>query len=97
MMHTLFLNLFYRIIICHSFNAMAYISNSDKMLQAVLMNPQLMDYGKYTYADFSTLTQALVSDNYVINAVARIIKGLDDKSSLNEIWREVNNYLKENV
>ena len=56
-----------------------------------------MDYGKYTYADFSTLTQALVSDNYVINAVARIIKGLDDKSSLNEIWREVNNYLKENV
>ncbi len=76
---------------------MAYISNCDKMLQAVLMNPQLMDYGKYTCADFSTLTQALVSDNYVINAVARIIKGLDDKSSVNEIWREVNNYLKENV
>lgn len=67
------------------------------MLQAVLINPQLMEFGKYTIADFSTLSQALVSDNYVINAVARIIKGLDDKSSQNEIWREVNNYLKENV
>lgn len=76
---------------------MAYITNSDKMLQAVLINPQLMEFGKYTVADFSTLSQALVSDNYVINAVARIIKGLDDKSSQNEIWREVNNYLKENV
>lgn len=76
---------------------MAYITNSDKMLQAVLINPQLMEFGKYTIADFSTLSQALVSDNYVINAVARIIKGLDDKSSQNEIWREVNNYLKENV
>ena len=32
-----------------------------------------------------------------INAVAKIIKGLDDKSTQNEIWREVNNYLKENV
>lgn len=67
------------------------------MLQAVLINPQLMEFGKYIAADFSTLSQALVSDNYVINAVARIIKGLDDKSSQNEIWREVNNYLKENV
>lgn len=76
---------------------MAYITNSDKMLQAVLINPQLMEFGKYTIADFSTLSQALVSDNYVINAVARIIKGLDEKSSQNEIWREVNNYLKENV
>ena len=76
---------------------MAYITNSDKMLQAVLINPQLMEFGKYTAADFSTLSQALVSDNYVINAVARIIKGLHDKSSQNEIWREVNNYLKENV
>lgn len=76
---------------------MAYITNSDKLLQAVLINPQLMEFGKYTIADFSTLSQALVSDNYVINAVARIIKGLDDKSSQNEIWREVNNYLKENV
>ncbi len=56
-----------------------------------------MEYGKYTPSDFSTLSQALISENYVINAVARIIKGLDDKASNNEIWREVNNYLKENV
>ena len=76
---------------------MAYISNSDKMLQAVLINPRLMEYGKYTPSDFSTLSQALISENYVINAVARIIKGLDDKASNNEIWRDVNNYLKENV
>ena len=76
---------------------MAYITNSDKMLQAVLINPKLMEYGNYTPNDFSTLSQALISYNFVINAVARIIKGLDDKATSNEIWREVNNYLKENV
>ena len=76
---------------------MAYITNSDKMLQAVLINPKLREYGNYTPNDFSTLSQALISDNFVINAVARIIKGLDDKATSNEIWREVNNYLKENV
>ena len=41
---------------------MAYITNSDKMLQAVLINPKLMEYGNYTPNDFSTLSQALISD-----------------------------------
>ena len=40
---------------------MAYISNNDKMLQAVLMNERLMKIGNYTAAEISTIYAALDS------------------------------------
>ena len=32
---------------------MAYTSNNDKMLEAVLSDPHLMKYGEYSYEDIT--------------------------------------------
>lgn len=67
------------------------------MLQAVLLNQRLMKVGNYTPADIGTLYTALNSDNYIINAVAQIIKRADEGASERELWKEINDYLKRNV
>ena len=76
---------------------MAYTRNDDKMLQAVLMDEHLMKYGNYTAAQIGSIYQALDSDNYIINAVAQIIKRTGEKASEKELWKEINEYLKRNV
>lgn len=76
---------------------MSYISNNDKMLQAVLLNDRLMKVGGYTASDISSLYSALDSDNYIINTVAQIIKRVGEGASERELWKEVNDYLKRNV
>ena len=76
---------------------MAYISNNDKMLQAVLMNERLMKIGNYTAAEKSTIYAALDSDNPVINAVAQIIKRSSEGATERELWKEINDYLKRNI
>ena len=72
-------------------------NNDNKMLQAVLLDEDLMKFGEYTPEDISTIEQALDSDNYVINAVAQIIKRLGDGASEKELWKEINKYLMDNV
>lgn len=67
------------------------------MLQAVLLNERLMKVGNYTPADIVTLYTALDSDNYIINAVAQIIKRAGEGASERELWKEINDYLKRNV
>ena len=76
---------------------MAYTNNSDKMLQAVLMNEQVMKFGKYELGEIGSIYQALDSDNYVINAVAQIIKRTEEGATERELWKEINEYLKRNV
>ena len=79
---------------------MAYINNSEKMLQAVLLDERLMKFGNYTPEDvgrLSSIYQALDSDNYVINTVAQIIKRTNDGATIQELWKEVNTYLYNNV
>lgn len=76
---------------------MAYIKNTDKMLQAVLLNERLMKFGNYNASDISKIDQALDSGNYVINVVAQIIKRTNEDASDKELWKEVNEYLKRNV
>ena len=67
------------------------------MLHAILTNKHLMEFGKYNLSDVSTIYQALASDNYVINAVAQIIKRTEEGASEKELWKEINEYLKRNV
>jgi len=67
------------------------------MLQAVLLDEHLMKFGKYTAADIGTIYQALDSDNYVINAVAQIIKRASEDATEKELWKEINKYLMDNV
>ena len=76
---------------------MAYINNEDKMLHAVLMNERLMKLGNYNLNEVGGIYQALDSENYVINAVAQIIKRTGEGASVNELWKEINEYLKRNV
>lgn len=73
------------------------VSNKDKILEAVLLNEQLMEFGGYTSNDIGTIYQALDSDNYVINTVAQIIMRTDEEASTSEIWREINVYLRNHV
>ncbi len=85
------------VIMIYPFLIMAYISNNDKMLQAVLMNEQLMKTGNYTSVEISTIYAALDSDNPVINAVAQIIKRSGEGATERELWKEINDYLKRNI
>ena len=76
---------------------MAYTTNNDKMLEAVLMNPDLMKFGQYTAADITNIYQAIESENCVISAVAQIIKRSSEDANADVIYKEVAKYLKENV
>ena len=76
---------------------MAYINNEDKMLHAVLMNERLMKFGNYELNEIGSIYQALDSENHVINAVAQIIKRTGEGATANELWKEINEYLKRNV
>ena len=67
------------------------------MLEAVLMNKDLMKFGNYTVADLVPVCQAVDSDNYVISAMAQIIKRSADGATEKEIYKEVTEYLKKNV
>lgn len=72
-------------------------SNADKMLRAVLLDEKLMAFGGYTTADFTSLAQALYSDNCIVNAVARIIDRGSTTATEGEIYKEVNDYLKRTI
>ena len=76
---------------------MAYKRNEDKMLQAVLMDERLMKYGNYSASQIGSIYQALDSDNYIINAVAQIIKRTGEGATEKELWKEINEYLKRDV
>lgn len=76
---------------------MEFISNDDKMFEAVLLDPKLMEYGKYERSEITTVSQALNSDNVVVNAVARIIRCSSDGESENEIYKQITAFLKQNV
>lgn len=73
------------------------MTNRDKMLEAVLSDENLMKFGNYTESDIRTMDMALDSDNCVINAVAQIIKRSSEGATMNELWKEINDYLKKNV
>ena len=76
---------------------MAYTSNNDKMLEAVLTDPDLMKFGNYNQAEVTSIYQAIDSDNVVVSAVAQIIKRSAEQATEKEIYKEVTEYLKRNV
>ncbi len=76
---------------------MAYQTNNDKMLEAVLSNPELMAFGKYSCAEIPPLLPALCSDNTVICTVAQIIKRASEGATEKEIYKEITDYLNKNV
>ena len=72
---------------------MAYTSNNDKMLEAVLTDPDLMKFGDYNPAEVTSIYQAIDSDNVVVSAVAQIIKRSAEQATEKEIYNEVTEYI----
>lgn len=67
------------------------------MMEAVLLDEDLMKYGRYDFASIRSILDALDSDNVIVNAVARIIQRADEDSTTQAIYKEVNDYLKRNI
>lgn len=76
---------------------MTSITNNEKILQAVLLDDKLMEFGGYTAEDIGNIYQAIDSDNYVISTVAQIISRTSEGATERELWKEINDYLKRNV
>lgn len=76
---------------------MAYTTNNEKMLEAVLTDSQLINFGGYNPSEINSIYQAIDSDNYVVSTVARIILRSSDEASNREIYKEVTEYLKKSV
>lgn len=74
-----------------------YLTNGDKILQAVLSDQRLYEYAEYNVSDFETISEALDSENPIVCAVAKIIDGNERNLTEREIYNEVSNYLKQNI
>ena len=73
------------------------LTNSDKMLQTVLSDEKLIEYGNYNPEDYYTVDEALCSDNPIVVAVAKLINGVQRSYTSKEIYDEVRNYLTTNL
>lgn len=76
---------------------MASMTNNEKILQAVLLDERLMEFGGYTSEVIGNIYQAMDSENYVISTVAQIISRTSEGATERELWKEINDYLKRNV
>lgn len=74
-----------------------YLTNGDKILQAVLSDQKLSEYAEYNISDFETIADALDSDIPILCALAKIIDGSEHKQTEKEIYNEVSNYLKQTI
>jgi len=76
------------------------MTNEDKILRLVLSDPNLSAFYEYNADDFRTVNDALGSENPVVAAVAKIIRGIkgnSDKGEQKEVYNEVFNYLNKNI
>jgi len=74
-----------------------YQTNGDKILQAVIDDEQLINFYSYNPDDYNSISDALDSDNAVIQAIAQIINRNEQKATEKEIYNEISNYLKSNI
>jgi len=61
------------------------MTNNEKILQAVLLDDKLMEFGGYTAEDIGNIYQAIDSDNCVISAVAQIISRTNEGATEREL------------
>ena len=73
------------------------LTNADRILQAVLNDPQLIFLGEYRPQDYETISDALNSDNAYVNTVAKIIDGGRMGKTENQIYNDIANYLFKNI
>lgn len=73
------------------------LTNSDRILQSVLQDEKLMEFCPYNPNDYETIEEALLSDNYLVCTIAKIIDGKNEDKTDKEIYNEINNYLNGKV
>lgn len=73
------------------------LTNADRILQAVLNDPQLIFLGEYRPQDYDTISDALNSDNAYVNTVAKIIDGGRMGKTEKQIYNDIANYLFKNI
>ena len=74
-----------------------HYTNGDRILQAVLADPKLVELGGYIPTGDETVADALDSENIIIRAVAMIIDGNENQYTPKEIYTQVSNYLTTNI
>ena len=74
-----------------------YNENYNKILEAVLLDEDLMEYAQYEPSEISSLECALGSSNAIVRAVATIVEGLSEGMSEKEIYNTVNDLLKKKL
>lgn len=75
------------------------MTNQEKMLSLVLSDANLMKFYKLEASEILSIADALNSEQTIIVAIAKIIKGLngsDVSSKQKEVYKEVFNYLNNN-
>lgn len=74
-----------------------YNENYNKILEAILLDEKLMEYGQYEPSEISSLEYALGSENAIVSAVAAIVDGLSEDMSEKDIYNTVNDLLKKKL
>lgn len=74
-----------------------YNENYNKILEAILLDEKLMEYGQYEPSEISSLEYALGSGNAIVSAVAAIVDGLSEDMSEKDIYNTVNDLLKKKL
>ena len=74
--------------------AKKYVTNGDRILQAVLADEDLIRFGEYNPAEYNDLNIALYSNNLVVKTVAQIISGVNNGDNNKEIYTVVTKLLQ---
>lgn len=73
------------------------MTNSDKIFKAVIEDENLIKLGNYNPDDYDEVLRCLDDDNLTIATVAKIVHYQSKKHSEKEIYKEVTNFLKNNL
>ena len=76
------------------------MNNQIKMLELVLSDEKLRTFYEYGDIQFTSIEQALSSENSIVVTVAKIIKGVSnnsEKGNHKEVYNEIVNYLNQNI
>lgn len=76
------------------------MNNSDKMLQLVLSDKNLITTFEINSENYLTVNDALKSDNPIVVTIAKVLQGVTknpDSSNFKEVYNEIINYLNKNL
>lgn len=74
-----------------------HFSNGDRILQSVISNDKLSQWGEYKPTGDETVMDALYSSKPVVKAVAMIIDGQENGRTQKEIYTQVTQYLTQTL